>query len=163
MTKTEAETQVGMFECEIEARPLGHSLREYHEAVGGNENKGLGYTWSDKPHRLLYDLIAAVKYYAALAQTKQPAQEPVATVQCIHGVTIGYLDVMQSVGTKLYASPPNREWVGLTDEQALKQITAGDAPYRVLCGAKELLVYAHAIETKLKELNHENKAFNNCI
>lgn len=29
-------------------------------------------------------------------------QEPVATVQCINGVTIGYLDKMLPVGTKLY-------------------------------------------------------------
>jgi hypothetical protein len=36
----------------------------------------------------------------------QPVQEPVATVQCINGVTIGYLDVMQPVGTKLYTTPP---------------------------------------------------------
>ena len=74
-----------------------------------------------------------------------------------------YDDTSEENRWLLYTSPPKREWVGLTDEQALKQITAGDAPYRVLCGAKELLVYAHAIEAKLKELNHENKAFNNCI
>ena len=38
---------------------------------------------------------------------EQPAQqqEPVGTVQCINGVTIGYLDVMQPVGTKLYTAP----------------------------------------------------------
>ena len=33
------------------------------------------------------------------------AVEPVATVQCVRGVTIGYLDVMQPVGTKLYTHP----------------------------------------------------------
>jgi len=149
MTKDEAETQVGMFECEIEARPLGHSLREYHEAVGGNENEGLGYTWSDKPHRLLYDLIAAVKYYADLAQTKQPAQEPVATVQCIHGVTIGYLDVMQPVGTKLYISPnvaeprPKREWVGLTFDEKYDLAHHETDPYEVVKN----------VEAKLKEKN----------
>lgn len=41
--------------------------------------------------------------------TSERAVEPVATVQCINGVTIGYLDVMQPVGTKLYthlAPPP---------------------------------------------------------
>jgi hypothetical protein len=43
-----------------------------------------------------------------MAQDKlaQPAQEPVATVQCIHGITIGYLEIMQPVGTKLYTAPP---------------------------------------------------------
>ena len=46
----------------------------------------------------------------------QPEQEPVATVQCIHGITIGYLEIMQPVGTKLYTAPPQRPWVGLTNE-----------------------------------------------
>ena len=40
---------------------------------------------------------------------KKPAQEPVATVQCIHGITIGYLEIMQPVGTKLYTAPPQRQ------------------------------------------------------
>jgi hypothetical protein len=31
--------------------------------------------------------------------------QAVATVQCVRGVTIGYLDVMQPVGTKLYTHP----------------------------------------------------------
>jgi hypothetical protein len=35
-----------------------------------------------------------------------PVQEPVATVQCVNGITIGYLEVMQAVGTKLYTTPP---------------------------------------------------------
>ena len=38
----------------------------------------------------------------ALAEQPAQHQEPVGTVQCINGVTIGYLDVMQPVGTKLY-------------------------------------------------------------
>jgi hypothetical protein len=40
----------------------------------------------------------------------QPEQEPVATVQCVNGITIGYLEVMQPVGTKLYTAPQQREW-----------------------------------------------------
>jgi hypothetical protein len=43
------------------------------------------------------------------AQLAQPEQEPVATVQCIHGITIGYLEIMLPVGTKLYTSPPQRK------------------------------------------------------
>jgi hypothetical protein len=49
-------------------------------------------------------------------QAAQPAQEHVATVQCIHGITIGYLEIMQPVGTKLYTAPPQRTWVGLTSK-----------------------------------------------
>jgi hypothetical protein len=43
----------------------------------------------------------------ALGLDYEPAvQEPVGTVQCINGITIGYLDVMHPVGTKLYTAPP---------------------------------------------------------
>ena len=42
---------------------------------------------------------------STVLEQPQPVQQPVATVQCIHGVTIGYLEVMQPVGTKLYTSP----------------------------------------------------------
>ena len=54
---------------------------------------------------------------AGKAPQPQPVQEPVATVQCIHGVTIGYLEVMQPVGTKLYTSPQAQP---LSNEQITK-------------------------------------------
>ena len=41
----------------------------------------------------------------ALTDEQAQAVKPVATVQCVRGVTIGYLDVMQPVGTKLYLHP----------------------------------------------------------
>ena len=48
--------------CDIQPRPLAYSLADYALAM----IKGpLHYTWQDKPHRLVYDLIAAVRYYAA--------------------------------------------------------------------------------------------------
>jgi hypothetical protein len=53
---------------EIKPRPLYYSLDDYHRAPGDGP---LHATWEDKPHRLLYDLIAAVKYYANLAATKE--------------------------------------------------------------------------------------------
>jgi hypothetical protein len=49
------------------------------------------------------------------APVEVPEQEPVATVQCVRGITFGYLDVMQPVGTKLYAAPPDIE--SLTKER----------------------------------------------
>mgnify|MGYP000029008702 CR=1 FL=1 len=52
----------------------------------------------------------------------QPEQEPVATVRCINGITIGYLEVMQPVGTKLYTTPPQRK--PLTDEELYKVFPA---------------------------------------
>lgn len=54
-------TNEDLFACDIEPRPLSYPLRSYHFAPSEGE---LFYTWQDKPHRLLYDLIAAVKYYA---------------------------------------------------------------------------------------------------
>lgn len=49
-----------LFDCDIAPRPLSYNLREYHIAPSEGP---LNFTWQDKPHRLLYDLIAAVKYY----------------------------------------------------------------------------------------------------
>ena len=51
-----------VLDCDIQPRPLAYPLTDYHRAgIDGP----LHYTWQDKPHRLLYDLIAAVRYYAA--------------------------------------------------------------------------------------------------
>lgn len=50
-----------LLDCDIAPRPLSYTLREYHIAPSEGP---LNFTWQDKPHRLLYDLIAAVKYYA---------------------------------------------------------------------------------------------------
>ena len=62
-----------LLECEIAPRPLSYSLQDYHRA---GLDGPLHYTWQDKPHRLLYDLIAAVRYYAT---TQAPAVGPVAS------------------------------------------------------------------------------------
>jgi len=64
-----------MLECSIQPRPLSHPLAAYHSAM----SKGpLHYTWQDKPHRLVYDLIAAVKHYANQAGQAAPAAQGVA-------------------------------------------------------------------------------------
>lgn len=97
--------------------------------------------------------IAAIK--EALAQSSDSVeQEPVATVQCIRGVTIGYLDVMQPVGTRLYTTPPKRQWVGLTDGKidAVTNVQWGGMSGQPLAAHR---AYARAIEAKLKELNHD--------
>ena len=57
--------------CDIQPRPLRYPLSDYHRA--GSDGP-LHATWEDKPHRLLYDLIAAVRYYAAPAPA-EPAPE----------------------------------------------------------------------------------------
>lgn len=66
-----------VLDCEIQPRPLAYPLTDYHRAgVDGP----LHYTWKDKPHRLLYDLIAAVRYYAAPQAVPVPAWQPIETV-----------------------------------------------------------------------------------
>lgn len=57
--------------------------------------------WKDQPHTGVY--IAELR--KALEAEQVQTVDPVATVQCINGVTIGYLDAMQPVGTKLYLHP----------------------------------------------------------
>lgn len=65
-----------LFDCEVRPHPLRYPLAAYHHAPG---NGPLHATWQDKPHRIVYDLVAAVRHYAALAAAPQaPATEPVA-------------------------------------------------------------------------------------
>ena len=92
----------------------------------------------------------------------QPEQEPVATVESVATVVSesGNQEVTMSwwhepalpVGTKLYTTPPQRTWVGLTDEDK-KQI-AKEANYNWEMTTGE---YAERIgrltEAKLKEKN----------
>jgi hypothetical protein len=97
-------------------------------------------------------------------------QEPVGTVQCINGITIGYLDAMQPVGTKLYTTPPApqpvpvktyndgkpwpvapKPWVGLTVDEMIEALTSVDPETKRLpVGFSR---FACAIEAKLKEKN----------
>lgn len=57
--------------CEIQPRPLSHPLTDYHRAISEGP---LHYTWQDKPHRLVYGLIAAVRFYAAPVAQAEPWQ-----------------------------------------------------------------------------------------
>lgn len=60
---------VALFQCDVTARPLDYPLSDYHKAPAeGPPN----FTWEDKPHRLLYDLIAALKWYTT---PRQPVSE----------------------------------------------------------------------------------------
>jgi len=76
----------------------------------------------------------------------KPEQEPVATVtKIMHNGTYyeGYFDshIRLKVGTKLYTSPPRKEWVGLTDEEA------------AICWTTSAVQSWKNIEAKLKEKN----------
>lgn len=62
-----SETQ-NLLDTDIEPRPLRYPLSDYQNAVGGDGD--LAHTWADKPHRLIYDLIAAVKFYSEKDDTR---------------------------------------------------------------------------------------------
>ncbi len=63
-----------LFDCEVRPHPLRYPLAAYHHAPG---NGPLHATWQDKPHRIVYDLVAAVRHYAALAASPQAPAAPI--------------------------------------------------------------------------------------
>lgn len=88
------------------------------------------------------ELVAAIK--AALAQ---PAQEPVAWWNDMSGV----IDLnVSGRGKPLYTTPPQREWVGLTNEE-IKKVLAEISQIPPIDFTTK--TYAQAIEAKLKEKN----------
>jgi hypothetical protein len=108
------------------------------------------------------DLEARIK--EALAQTQEPkigcvnhdcdkckaqTQEPVATVTSETGnpeITMSWWhEPALPVGTKLYTTPPQRTWVGLTDEERQEIWWS--------CEQQTPTTFVKAIEAKLKELN----------
>jgi hypothetical protein len=58
----------------------------------------------------------------------------------------------------LYAEPPQREWVGLTDEQVIK--LAQEWPADETNDWASYLDFARAVEAKLKQLNQRNGSAN---
>jgi hypothetical protein len=83
------------------------------------------------------------------AKLSEPEPEPVAVWELQEGGwdTIADRDWMESlpIGTKLYTGPPQREWVGLTDDEVKEIIW--NLPYEP---SQEHIC---AIEAKLKEKN----------
>jgi hypothetical protein len=78
-------------------------------------------------------------------------QEPVATVTSETGADITmswWHEPALPIGTKLYTHPPQRTWVGLTDEER----NAIEAATLDLHGVPKF--FATAIEAKLKEKNN---------
>ena len=92
--------------------------------------------WYENPEGHLPEGWTYKPLYDTTPPQRKPEQEPVATVRCINGITIGYLEVMQPVGTKLYTTPPQgiyytppqRTWVGLTKEER-HEISMANRPY----------------------------------
>jgi hypothetical protein len=109
----------------------------YDNAHWGNEDfkEGCHRAWN-----------AAIKYTAKPNQ--EAKDEPVATKNN-DGVTLhlGWDDL--PVGTKLYATPPQRTWVGLTDQVKQEWIDAMPSPPQ----SRHFMVLVNAIESELKEKN----------
>jgi len=69
---TTCNADLKLFATEVLPRPLRYTLDDYHRAPSDGP---LNETWKDKPHRLLYDLIAALVYYAPAQIAKDTRQE----------------------------------------------------------------------------------------
>jgi hypothetical protein len=88
----------------------------------------------------------------------QPEQEPVGEiVDAIEGAFKCSFTKMLPVGTKLYTTPPQRTWVGLTDEEiehAFKtnSVMVDNGNAYMVAGLRAVNI-AQAIEAKLKEKN----------
>lgn len=57
----QAQPSNSMFDCDVVPRQLEYPLKDYYHCITAGP---LHYTWQDKPHRIVYDLIAAVRFYA---------------------------------------------------------------------------------------------------
>jgi len=109
----------------------------------------------DSPSKWLEHYAAIVALEQAIKQAEK--QEPVAWISKDDAEDLrrgGSLTVMLDPNggdiddVALYAAPPQREWVGLTDEEILEIDKGLDAR------SYSLFAYTRAIEAKLKEKNH---------
>jgi hypothetical protein len=96
----------------------------------------------------------------ALRQALETEQEPVATVTSESGnpnLSMSWWhEPALPVGTKIYTSPPKREWVGLTaDEiwQCNKAKSGSAVEFHICYEHQNLEDFAESIEEKLKEKN----------
>lgn len=76
-------------------------------------------------------------------------QEPIAEVTK-HGIFGIDRSRVFKVGTKLYTSPPKREWVELTDEQ-IRIVGANMYGFAI---SSDYVEFARNIENEIKEVNH---------
>lgn len=70
MTKTDTKSLEQNVRDVITPRPLSYDVDTYWKAPADRANpdmSSLGYQWADKPHRLLYDLIAHILYLSTPA------------------------------------------------------------------------------------------------
>ena len=76
----------------------------------------------------------------AMKMLVQPEQEPVA-IRLSNGVIDCLGTAIVPIGALLYATPPQRTWVGLTDEEIVQ------------CQQGDIYHFYRCLEAKLKEKN----------
>jgi hypothetical protein len=95
----------------------------------------------------------------ALRQALETEQEPVATVTSESGnpnLSMSWWhEPALPVGTKIYTSPPKREWVGLTADEIWKcnKASGSAVEFHICYEHQNVLDFAESIEEKLKEKN----------
>lgn len=136
-TRPELALAPGIFQCDISPRPLNYPLSDYHQAPGGGP---LHATWQDKPHRIVYDLIAAVRYYAASAMGETaPAKEN--ALQALAADLRARADRTAAPGNELYvlglreAADAASSAQGRADEHRLTEATDTPDPGRTAVDA----------------------------
>ena len=104
----------------------------------------------DAPHGFMRDASHSAGRYVCECESWEPKQEPVGWMfvnedgECEQ---IEYGPVFDDPGvTPLYAAPPKREWVGLTDAE-IHDMNGYEEDRR-------MYRFARAIEAKLKDKNH---------
>jgi len=99
------------------------------------------------------EILAKTRTSLRQAIAELESQEPVATVTSETGADITmswWHEPALPIGTKLYIHPPQRTWVGLTDEDLEPLCNE----WRIVFGSWTY-EFAKAIEAKLKEKNNE--------
>ena len=104
-------------------------------------------------------LVSRKQAITALRQALETEQEPVATVTSESGnpnLSMSWWhEPALPVGTKIYTSPPKREWVGLTADEIWQcnKASGSAVEFHICYEHQNVLDFAEAIEAKLKEKN----------
>ena len=128
------------------ARELGLDYEPAQEPCGGCKGSG----WVPRDPDIGTDQECFVCGGSG-AYPKEPEQEPVGEiVDAIEGAFKCSFTKMLPVGTKLYTTPPQRTWVGLTDKEIDELWMSHHDDFG---NALSAIDYERAIEAKLKERN----------
>jgi len=108
-----------------------------------------------KPNQFYPDWDMIKPYHDRIAELEQqlakPELKPVAWLYRGHLHEVDPSDWATEPVCPLYTAPPKREWVGLTDDEINKIANSPQPVDETSSGY--VLPFAHAIESKLKELN----------